>query len=184
MDARKTRTFDPSWLVLRAQAGDREALERLLVHVQDLLRPFLSAMIRDEDLRADVLQETLLLVYRKLAGLLEPRAFSGWVRRIASREVFRALRRTRREEQLHEELPPDLPADADPPTRELLERLPGLLEHASAASRAVLALHYLEGLTLEEVAAVLDLPVGTAKSRLSYGLAALRRTLTEEEPAR
>lgn len=184
MDARKTRTPDPSWLVLRAQAGDREALERLLVHAQDLLRPYLSAMIRDEDLRADVLQETLLLVYRKLSSLREPRAFSGWVRRIASREIFRALRKVRREERLHEELPPDLPADAGPPARELLERLPDLLEHASPASRAVLALHYLECLTLEEIAAVLDLPLGTAKSRLAYGLAALRNALAEEEPAR
>lgn len=50
----------------------------------------------------------------------------------------------------------------------------------SPASRAVVALHYLDGLTLDEIAAVLDLPAGTVKSRLAYGLAALRRVLAEE----
>ena len=43
------------------------------------------------------------------------------------------------------------------------------------ASRAVLALHFKEGMTLPEVAAVLDIPLGTVKSRLGYGLATLRR---------
>ena len=60
---------------------------------------------------------------------------------------------------------------------ELLERLPELLRHVSPASRAVLALHYLDGLTLDETAAVLDLPMGTVKSRLAYGLSLLRKQL-------
>jgi RNA polymerase sigma-70 factor, ECF subfamily len=50
------------------------------------------------------------------------------------------------------------------------------------ASRAVLALHFKEELTLVEVAAVLDLPLGTVKSRLAYGLSALRRHHVEEKP--
>lgn len=48
-------------------------------------------------------------------------------------------------------------------------------QRVSPASRAVLALHFKEGLTLPEVAAVLDIPIGTVKSRLAYGLATLRR---------
>jgi RNA polymerase sigma-70 factor, ECF subfamily len=170
---------EAAWLVLRAQAGDRAALEALLEHALADLRPYAAAMIADEDLRGDVLQEVLVLVYRKLSSLREPRAFGGWARRIASREIFRALRRLRQHERATEELSPDLPADTEEPAAPdgLVDRLPALLERVSPASRAVLALHYLDGLTLDEIAGVLEIPPGTVKSRLAYGLAALRRAL-------
>jgi len=175
---------DLVWLVMRAQEGDRQALERVLRHAYDLLRPFAASMIRDAAAREDVLQEVLVVLYRKLRALREPRAFGGWARRIAIREIFRALRRQRRSERLYDELPHDLPApegDPAPPGAELMQRLPELLERVSPASRAVLALHYVDGLSLDEAAAVLDLPAGTVKSRLAYGLATLRRVLAGEE---
>jgi RNA polymerase sigma-70 factor (ECF subfamily) len=56
-----------------------------------------------------------------------------------------------------------------------------LVDRVSPASRAVLLLHYQQHLSLEEAAAILDIPVGTAKSRLSYGLATLRRSIKEQE---
>lgn len=176
-DARGT-----AWLVLRAQAGDRAALEALLAHAETLLRPFAALMLRDRDAVDDVLQDALLIVYRKLGTLREPRAFAAWARRIAGREIFRALRSRRAHEQLHDELSPDLPGGAElpEPPDGLLERLPALLDRISPASRAVLALHYLDDLSLDEIAAVLDLPIGTVKSRLAYGLATLRRALAEE----
>jgi DNA-directed RNA polymerase specialized sigma24 family protein len=53
----------------------------------------------------------------------------------------------------------------------------------SPASRAVMVLHFQEGLTLPEVAAVLEIPLGTAKSRLAYGLASVRRHMSvKKEP--
>lgn len=176
-DARGT-----AWLVLRAQAGDRAAVEALLAHADGLLRPYAKLMLRDADAAEDVLQDVLLAIYRKLGTLREPRAFGAWARRIASREIFRALRGRRAHDQLHDELPPDLPAGADPPAPPdgLLQRLPELLQRVSPASRAVLALHYIDDLSLDETAAVLDLPMGTVKSRLAYGLATLRRVLGEE----
>jgi len=171
---------ETAWLVLRAQAGDRAALEALLEHAHAMLLPYVAVMVRDGDAAADVLQETLVLVFRKLATLREPRAFASWARRIASREIFRALRRLRHHERTHDELPPDVPAEPGPAGEGLLARLPALLERLSPASRAVVALHYLDGLTLDETAAVLELPAGTVKSRLAYGLATLRRVLAEE----
>ena len=174
-----------AWRVLRAQAGDRAALEALLADAYALLRPFAALMLRDDAAVDDVLQEVLVRVYRGLGTLREPRAFAAWARRIAGREIFRALRRRRAYDAAHDELPPDLPAEPDPPDLSggLIERLPGLLERVSPASRAVLALHYLDGLTLDETAAILELPMGTAKSRLAYGLATLRRLLAAEAGA-
>jgi RNA polymerase sigma-70 factor (ECF subfamily) len=52
----------------------------------------------------------------------------------------------------------------------------------SPASRAVLILHFDEGLTLPEIAAVLELPLGTVKSRLTYGLSTLRKQMETKEP--
>ena len=186
MPSRERDARGTAWLVLRAQAGDRAALEPLLAHAEGLLRPYAMLMLRDADAADDVLQDVLLVIYRKLATLREPRAFATWARRIASREIFRALRGLRAHQQLHDELPPDLPDNSDPPNPpdDLLQRLPGLLERVSPASRAVLALHYIDDLSLDETATVLDLAVGTVKSRLAYGLATLRRVLAEEGAVR
>ena len=63
-----------------------------------------------------------------------------------------------------------------PAGRELLDQLRNV-EGLSPASRAVLVLHFEEGLTLSEIAAILELPLGTVKSRLAYGLSALRRRI-------
>ena len=55
-----------------------------------------------------------------------------------------------------------------------------LIEQVSPSSRAVLLLHYQQHLSLEETAAILDIPFGTAKSRLSYGVATVRKFLKEK----
>jgi RNA polymerase sigma-70 factor (ECF subfamily) len=62
---------------------------------------------------------------------------------------------------------------------EALARLPAQLEKLSPASRVVLRMHYLDGLTHEEISEALEIAIGTVKSRLSYGLAALRRGWAE-----
>lgn len=168
------------WLVLRAQSGDRVALERLLREAERLLRPYVTRMLDDGDTSDDVLQDVLVLVYRKLKSIRDPRAFNAWARRIAAREVFRVTRRNRRRMQAEEELSLDAntaEVEGDPLPDFSLSELQTGLQLLSPASRGVLVLHYMEGLTLAEVAAVLDLAPGTVKSRLAYGLQALRRRL-------
>jgi RNA polymerase sigma-70 factor (ECF subfamily) len=103
-----------------------------------------------------------------------------WAFRIASRAAFRRLRKERRlagyggDEDALDEL-----AAAEPPADDLLrELLASTL--LSPASRAVLVLHFQEEMPLAEVAAVLEIPLGTVKSRLAYGLRALRRHLAEK----
>jgi DNA-directed RNA polymerase specialized sigma24 family protein len=77
-----------------------------------------------------------------------------------------------------ERLLAELPAREVPPfPHGWAEALPGLLALLSPASRAVLILHYLQGMTLDEVADVLEVSPGTVKSRLAYGLAALREKI-------
>lgn len=72
------------------------------------------------------------------------------------------------------------PAEPDPLGKVEKDRIPELVEGLPAGSRAVLILHYVDDLPVSEVAEVLGLPQGTAKSRLSYGLGVLRRQLEAE----
>jgi RNA polymerase sigma-70 factor (ECF subfamily) len=174
-----------AFLVLRAQTGDRGALDELLASVQEPLYRYLLSVVRERHLAEDALQETFVRVYRKLGWLREPELFRPWAYRIATREAFRQLKRERRwAEQLRDE--EALRELAAPPpreefARELSERLRETVAGLSPASRAVVVLYYLHEMSLEETAAVLGVPLGTVKSRLAYGLAALRRQLKKAE---
>ncbi|MDT5269748.1 MAG: hypothetical protein QOH49_1934 [Acidobacteriota bacterium] len=173
------------FLVLRAQSGDREALDALLALVQEPLYRYLLSLVRERHLAEDALQETFVRVYRKLGWLRAPELFRPWAYRIATREAFRQLKRERRwAEQVRDE--EALGAVAAPPPREelapeLSARLRDSVAGLSPASRAVVVLYYLHEMSLEETAAVLGVPLGTVKSRLAYGLESLRRQLREPE---
>lgn len=160
-------------LVLRAQQGDRAALDGLLQSVQRPLFGYIARLLARSGVGAeDVLQETLLRIVRNLEWLKEARYFRTWAFRIASREAFRALGRSRNAPPL-EELDEQLPAPP-PLSRDEVRELAGFVARLSAASQAVVVLHYYEELPLDEVADVLEIPLGTVKSRLAYGLKQLR----------
>ena len=172
-------------LVLRAQAGDRAALEEILRLVQEPLYRYIYRLVGERTLAEDILQEVFIRIYRKLGWLHEPKFFRPWAYRIASREAFKHLRRERRwKEQIRdEEVLETIPAQeaGAPLTSELIERLPQLVARVSPASRAVLILHYLDEMPLAEIADVLGIAVGTVKSRLAYGLESLRRAIREQQ---
>ncbi|HEX7956629.1 MAG TPA: sigma-70 family RNA polymerase sigma factor [Pyrinomonadaceae bacterium] len=167
------------FLVLRAQTGDRAALDALLSSVQEPLYRYVLSLVGAPALAEDVLQETFIRVYRKLRWLRDPVLFRAWAYRIATREAFRQMRRERRwAEQVRDEEALKEVA-ATPPREELEPELSARLRESvgalSPASRAVVVLYYLHEMSLEETAGVLGVPLGTVKSRLSYGLEALRR---------
>jgi RNA polymerase sigma-70 factor (ECF subfamily) len=175
-------TDEVLWL-LQAQSGDRAALDRLLQAIQVRLHGYLVSLVHDEHLARDLLQDVFVIVIQKLRWLREPKAFLAWVYRIASRQAFRALKARKRRadspeaDTLLEAVEADVPDDEFAP--ELVGRIPALLEQVSPASRAVLSLHYLQEMTLREVADVLEVPLGTAKARLAYGLRVLRKLLNQ-----
>jgi hypothetical protein len=90
--AKELETLDQTLLVLLAQAGDRSALEQLLRHAYAPLRRYIRGLV-GADLADDVLQETSLLIFRKLPYLREPAVFRPWTFRIASRIAFSHLKR-------------------------------------------------------------------------------------------
>ena len=183
--ADRTASQRESWWVLQAQSGNNTALNELFKSVQEPLFRYVVSLVRDEHLAEDILQEVFIRIYRKLRWLREPEAFRAWCYQIASREAFRYLNRERRwSDQIRDDATlaalPAATSDSEFP-RELIERLPQLVEKLSPASRAVVVLFYLHELSLIETAAVLEIPLGTAKSRLAYGLQSLRRVFEERE---
>ncbi len=169
---------DQTLLVLLAQAGDRAALEQLLRNSHAPLRRYITRLA-GADLADDILQETSIQIFRKLTFLREPAVFRAWALRIASRIAISHLKRAHRWQPLDDSplgiLTPN-PDLGGPPDAAFFS----LLDRVSPASRAVLLLHYQHDLSLEETAVVLDIPVGTAKSRLHYGVATLRKHFTLE----
>jgi RNA polymerase sigma-70 factor (ECF subfamily) len=170
---------DQTLLVLLAQSGDRAALEQLLHDIYAPLRRYI-VRLAGVTLADDILQETSIQIFRKLPFLREPAVFRPWSFRIASRIAFSHLKRARLWQPL-DNVPPEQLTTLDPHPGELPDEVfLNLLDRVSPASRAVLLLHYQHGLSLEESAAILDIPVGTAKSRLHYGVTTLRKHFTAE----
>ncbi len=171
-----------TWLALRAQAGDREAFDRLFRLLQEPLYRYIFSLVGARAPAEDVLQEVFILIYRKIRWLREPELLRPWVYRIATREAFKHLKRERRwaDRAEDESVLLDLPA---PPRDELAPEMIAqlvaqLVERLSPASRAVIVLHYLHEMPLAEIAEVMGVAVGTVKSRLAYGLDLMRRQLT------
>ena len=160
-------------LVLRAQSGDREAFDQLLRIVEAPLHRYIAAIAPADG--EDVLQEVLITIVRKIRWLSDPSLFRAWAYRIASRAAFRALRkrRSRAEDELQDVYTESVAYD-DPWLR---ERIATETQRLPPASRAVVLLHYMEEMPLSEVAAVLDINIGTVKSRLAAALARLRKEL-------
>jgi RNA polymerase sigma-70 factor (ECF subfamily) len=166
-------------LIALAQSGDRDALEACSAATIDrfaLIMPMVGGCRAD-----DVLQEIAPAIFQNLRYLRQPEAFRAWAFRIASRRAFRHLRREMRWTRLDTDPETIAALPAPEPLPDSLE--PGLLtavEQVSPASRAVLVLHHQQGLSIEETAVVLDIPVGTAKSRLAYGVSVLRKRINEK----
>ncbi len=166
-----------TWLVLRSQTGDREALDQLLRGIQDDLARYIASLMSQSPDAPDALQEVLLKMVRKIGTLREPALFRPWAFRIASREAFAKLRA---EKEWHRLIDPDADTASisdgknDDSIRDGID-VPRLIDKLSLASRTVVALHYMEGLTHSEIATTLGLSVGTVKSRLAYGLTQLRK---------
>ncbi|MCI0437200.1 MAG: sigma-70 family RNA polymerase sigma factor [Gemmatimonadetes bacterium] len=175
------------WTVVRAQAGDRAALDRLLRAIQSPLFAHIAGIVQDRDTAKDVLQDTLLLIAHKLNRLRDPRLYRSWCYRIATREAVRRARTARRWVELTE---PEMaaledaagahaarPDDDRPFDADLITRVPDLIATLTPAAQAVVRMHYLDGLTLSEIAEALEAPLGTIKSRLACGLDRLRTSL-------
>ena len=177
--------MDPE-LIRRARAGDVESFDALITaRLAQMTRTAMAILGHEAD-ALDAVAETIAAVWRELPRLRDAEAFDAWSQRILVHECRRTLRRRGRA-RVHEigveaaagvtggvgSGVPDSVA-----SRQALERA---FERLDADDRTLLVLHHLDGRSLADLAAVLDIPVGTAKSRLHHARMALERALARED---
>ncbi|GAB7188199.1 hypothetical protein ATKI12_8030 [Kitasatospora sp. Ki12] len=151
---------DLTALVRAAQQGDALALDEVL----SLLMPYVGRVCAPIALQdaPDAAQEAMIAIVRNLRQLKSPEALFGWARAIAAREAVRfATRRLPRPAAPADQ--PDQPDQRDP---ELATDIQDVLERLPPDHRAVLTLRHIEGLDEKSVSEILDLPLGTVRSRL------------------
>jgi RNA polymerase sigma-70 factor, ECF subfamily len=168
---------DPD-LIARAQRGDRDAYELLARGSVERLFRTAHRIVRDVDRADDAVQQTLVAMWRELPSLRDPARFEAWTYRLVVRfclvESRRARRSGIREIRVDDLLPATTDSFADAELRDQLDRALGDL---SPDHRAVVVLHHYAGLSLAEIAAILDVPYGTVGSRLHHALRLLRSAL-------
>lgn len=167
-------------LVARVVTGDdRAAFELLVRRHQSPVRNFLRRLTRDDPARADDLaQETFIKLFRSIGTYRAQAKFTTWLYRIAYRTFLDDQRSRALEVALIDEdhvMPDSAMAAADE------WDVSQAMRYLNARQRAVFDLHYGKGMTHEEIAQALELPIGTAKSDLSRGLEKLQRALVNQE---
>jgi RNA polymerase sigma-70 factor (ECF subfamily) len=170
-------------LVERARSGDLEAFSDLARDSLTRLYAVATLILRDPHRAEDAVQESLLHAWQHIEALREPDAFEAWLRRITVRTCYKAAKKERRRVsvEVRQAFDPMNTDDYDPSkwvgAREQLYDAIGRLP---VDQRAVMVVHYYLDLPLAQSAEILDIPVGTAKSRLHHGLTSLRRTVRDE----
>jgi RNA polymerase sigma factor (sigma-70 family) len=178
MDA-ETRAEQFRALMALHVAGARLGRARDFAALVDLAGPRLLAHARrltdTAEAAQDVTQEAWVAVARGLGGLRDDRAFLPWALAIVTRAAARDLKGRVRERAALAEHARDLAQPDTPPPdlRAAIARLP-------PAQRVTLALFYLDGLSVAEVATALSIPPGTVKTRLMHARNTLRALLTGE----
>jgi RNA polymerase sigma-70 factor (ECF subfamily) len=174
---------DP-WLVSRLRRGDEEAYRELVRRFHAGVYGYLRQMGADAALAEDLTQETYVRVWQGIDTLRRPASLRSWLLTIARNEYLQVWRRKRPVLDGTGE-PPD-PPDPSPGALDLLvegdrdARLRRLVSALEAPFGEAIVLHYFQGLSLRQVAAVQGIPVGTAKSRVHHALDRLRTCLQEE----
>ena len=165
-------------LAVRCQLGERAAFDALITRWHEPLWRYLRRIANSDDTARDLAQDTWLRVLRGIGKLREPAKLRPWLFGIARRAAMDRLRyeyaRRPVEDVELDELAADeaaAPDDAD------LATLDAALAGLPPMERETLTLFYLRELTLPEMAAMLEVPLGTVKSRLFRARQVLRRAL-------
>ena len=165
-------------LVVRAAAGDRDAFAILVAPRIDRALRTARAILGNDPEAHDAAQDALVAAWVNLPRLRDPARFDAWMHRLLVNGCREALRRRRRSREVPAEVETASPDFA----RGSIETaaVKAAFGRLSVDERTILLLHHLHGLPLDQVARHLDVPVGTAKSRLWHARRSLERALEAE----
>ena len=165
-------------LVEAARHGDREAYADLIRARGDRLFALAQRILRDVDRTEDAVQDALVIAWRDLPALRDPDRFDAWLHRLVVRSCVHEAVRERRLVANLRVLPIEVPASQDEilslADRDQLERG---FRRLPPEQRAILALRHFAGYEPSEIAELLGIPAGTARSRLHHAHRAMRAAL-------
>ena len=167
-----------------AQAGNREAFNRLVLENETLVFAVVFRRLRNRAEALEVTQDVFIQVLRKIGQLRDPERFGGWLRRIAVRlAINRAVRRPR-ETLSDNSLLGRLPADTVNPFERVVASenakcVRDCLDRLRELDRQTLVAFYFEGRSIQEMSDEFDSPVGTIKRRLHTARNRLRDKLSD-----
>jgi RNA polymerase sigma-70 factor (ECF subfamily) len=166
-------------LLQRCRSNDPDACTEFFAKYNRRIFNTAYRILGEESSAEDALQETLLNVYRGLASFRGDSKISTWISRITINVCLGMLRKGKNKQfvDLEDESARELPADStpyiDPLEHASMEELRSLVvetfRRMSSKQGVVVRLHDMEGHTIQEIAQIIDCPVGTVKSRLFYG---------------
>jgi RNA polymerase sigma-70 factor, ECF subfamily len=167
------------WIALRCQHGEPAAFADLVREMERPLLYFAHKLVNDEDKALDVLQEVWLKAFQTIRRLENPKLLRAWLYRLTRGLAIDRVRKDvaeERRERVHaeERVDPDEDSSFDEEDAAALHRTLDILD---IRHREVVVLHFLEEMTITEIAAVLGYPAGTVKSRLHYAKRALKEAL-------
>lgn len=174
-------------LVRRFLQGDASAFGTLVERHETRVYNLCLRILGDGDDARDAAQETFVAAMRKLAQFRGDAAFTTWLHRVTVNTCYDELRRRKRRPMLHVTSPddPDRPHEPGPPVGDHADEVAGTLDVAAALAtvpeefRVALVLADVQDLPYEEIGRILDVPLGTVKSRVHRGRIALARALTD-----
>jgi len=174
---RSRRQVADEWLVLASQAGEVEAFERLAERWHPRMLRHARRLTLDAEGANEAVQDAWVAIARGLRRLRDPARFGPWALRITGRRCADWIARQRQDRQHSIELDAASAVAAAVPERdrdEPLARLRDALRRLDAEQRVLMALFYLDGLSVGQIAGVLGIPAGTVKSRLFHARERLR----------
>lgn len=163
--------------------GDRDAFRLLVRRYADLLHAHALRMVGSHDEAADLVQQAFVQGYRKLGSLKDPDRVGAWLFRILANKCRDHVRSPRRRDVPLQALP-DIPTQRSDPAddaarAEVRSRIQGALAGLTPEQREAFVMYYQEGLSYEEIAAVMNLSVAALKMRVHRAREALRGLLEE-----
>jgi RNA polymerase sigma-70 factor (ECF subfamily) len=163
-------------LVEDAQRGSRDAFTALVHGSVDRLYAVAYRILRDADRAEDAVQQALIEIWDDLPDLRDVDRFEGWSYRLVVRASYREARRDRRLAGRVREIGDGAISSDDAALARIVSRdeMERAFRELTPEHRAVLVLRYYLGLPVSEIADVLEIPLGTAASRLHYALRDLR----------
>ena len=179
---RTTEQIYNELLVLRCQSGEADAVKELISRWQMRLARYVFRQTGNSDDTADVMQEIWVSFVRKLRTLDDPAAFGQWIYRIASARTVDWIRKKTREHTLlkasvEEVSSSNSEVSGQAIRQKQIERLKKGITELPPDQRTILTMFYLEECSVSEVAATLNIPDGTVKSRLFQARNQLRKLI-------